>query len=126
VLKRTGQLLVTLALIAAIGGHWAVLQTVAWTGMLADNLRDSTFAEAIVKTFDGNHPCKLCHAISDGKQSEQKTEFQLAFKKLEFTHGRAEFRLDPPHQFRLLPESQYFLQGRSLAPPLPPPRPAIA
>ena len=123
--KRTGQLLLTLALIAAIGGHWAVLQTVAWTTMFADNLRDSSFTQAVAKTFNGSHPCKLCHEISAGKKSEKKTEFQFALKKLEFTLGSSAFHFYSPQEFRLLPQTCQVLQCRTLAPPLPPPRSAI-
>ena len=126
VFKRTGQLLLTLALVAAIGGHWALLQTVAWTSMFAENLRESSFTRAVTKTFDGNHPCKLCHAISEGKKSEKKTEFQFGLKKLEFTIGHTAFGFYSPQEFRLLPDTQEFRQCRTLAPPLPPPRPAIA
>ena len=126
VFKRTGQFLLTLALIAAIGGHWAVLQTVAWTTMFADNLRDSSFTQAVTKTFDGNHPCKLCHEISAGKKSEKTTEFQFALKRLEFTLGLSAIQFFSPQEFRLLPDICAVLQCRTLAPPLPPPRPAIA
>ena len=121
--KRIGQLLLTVALIAAIGGHWAVLQTVAWTTMFAGNLRDYSFTQAVTKTFDGNHPCKLCVEISAGKKSEKKTEFQFALKKLEFTFGFTPIHFFPPQEFRLLDERSDVLQCRTHAPPLPPPRP---
>jgi hypothetical protein len=123
VIKRSGQLLLTVALIAAIGGHWAVLQTVAWTTMLAENLRDSaTFSEAVVKTFDGSRPCTLCLQISAGKKSEKKTEFQFGLKKLEFTIGQSTFLFCPPQAFRLGGAPPDELYGLTLAPPLPPPR----
>ena len=121
-LKRLGQLALTLALVAVIGGHWAVLQTVAWTTMLADNLRDSSFTQAVTRTFSGEHPCKLCVEISAGKKSEQKSEFQFSLKKLEFTHGVSVFYFSPPQDFRLTAEGHTPLCGRNQVPPLPPPR----
>ena len=123
--KRFGQLLLTVALIAAIGGHWAVLQTVAWTTMLATNLRNYSFTQAVSKTFDGRHPRQLCHEISAGKKSEKNTEFQFALKKLEFTIGLTAFQFYSPQDFYLLDECYDIPQGRSHAPPLPPPRPAL-
>jgi hypothetical protein len=122
VFKRTGQLLLTLALIAAIGGHWAVLQTVAWTTMLAGNLRDVPLAVAVEKTFDGKHPCALCKQISAGKKSENKSEFQFGLKKLEFTHRAIAFHFSPPQHFRLTGERHRTLRALALTPPLPPPR----
>jgi len=123
VLKRLGQILLTLALVATIGGHWAVLQTVAWTTMLADNLRDAPLSEAVEKTFDGKHPCNLCKQISAGKKSEQKNEFQFSLKQLEFTHGGGTaFYFSPPQHFRLSGERHDTLKALALPPPLPPPR----
>ncbi|HEY2951339.1 MAG TPA: hypothetical protein VGK40_02085 [Verrucomicrobiae bacterium] len=60
---------VALALVLAIGGHWAVLQTAAWVGMVISYSQDSPLKEAVVKTFDGRHPCKLCKAVQAGKTS---------------------------------------------------------
>ncbi|MCC6234859.1 MAG: hypothetical protein IT580_19610, partial [Verrucomicrobiales bacterium] len=51
-----------LALVLATGLHWAVLQGVAWTGMLVTYSRDASLAEAVSRTLDGEHPCALCRA----------------------------------------------------------------
>ena len=90
--------------------------------MLADNLRNSSLSEAVLKTFDGNHPCKLCVEISTGKKSERKSEFQFALKKLEFTHGVAVVHVFPPQGFRLTGDPHDFLTSLNQVPPLPPPR----
>jgi hypothetical protein len=45
--------------------HLAVLQVVAWTGMFVENVQGGDLEEAIWRTFDGQHPCSLCHAIED-------------------------------------------------------------
>jgi hypothetical protein len=47
------------AVLAGLGLHWTVLQSIAWTTMLADHLRADSLAEAVQKTFDGEHPCCL-------------------------------------------------------------------
>jgi hypothetical protein len=37
VFGRIGNIFLVLALVAMLGAHWTLLQTVAWTTMLADN-----------------------------------------------------------------------------------------
>ena len=55
-----------------VGGHWAVLQTVAWSKMLADRMEDrASLRQAVAETFDGEHPCPLCRAIVQGKQKQE-------------------------------------------------------
>ena len=124
VLVRLGHFLLIFALLAATGGHWAVLQTVAWTNMLAINLRASSFEQALTKTFDGRNPCAICKQISAGKKSEKKTEFPAWATKLEFVAERAAFVFTAPKAFRLLPETSSPLLERAHQPPVPPPRPA--
>jgi len=45
VFSRIGHLLLIAGLRVATGGHWALLQTVAWTKMLADNLQTCSLSE---------------------------------------------------------------------------------
>src|SRR5258708_7996348 len=62
-----------LAFFLLAGGHWAILQTCAWLGMIVAYSRDGDGSTAISKTFDGKHPCRLCCAGHDSpKQEEQK------------------------------------------------------
>jgi hypothetical protein len=122
VLKRIGHLLLIVALIATIGGHWAVLQTVAWTTMLADNLQRDSFVEAVSKTFDGEHPCKMCHDISAGKQAEKKSAFAPTAKKLEFVSVPARYVFGGSENFYLLPEPNHRAHQLAHRPPVPPPR----
>jgi hypothetical protein len=64
----------------AIGLHWAALQSIAWVGMLITYSHSGSVASAFEKTFDGNHPCPLCNAISKGQQSGKKPDIQLGSK----------------------------------------------
>src|SRR5215469_12912704 len=98
------------ALLAATGTHWVLLQSVAWTTMLADNLRTGSLVEAVEKTFDGQHPCSLCKRISAGKKSEKKAEFSLSDQRLEFISKRAVFVFTAPSDFRLQPEASFLLR----------------
>lgn len=122
VFRKLGHVLLILALVGALGGHWAVLQTVAWTNMLATHLRTSSLEVAVTKTFDGNHPCGLCHEIKSGKKSEKKSELPGAAKKLEFVTDRPVFVFSPPADFQLRPAPSTSARQRGHQPPVPPPR----
>ena len=71
-LRLTGYPLLFLAMFSIAGGHWAVLQTVAWTGMVIEYSKDSPLATALIKTFSGKAPCKMCHTIEAGKEQESR------------------------------------------------------
>ncbi len=64
------------------GAHWMLLQTAAWTGMIFSRTQTATVAEAVKTTFDGDHPCGLCTAISKGQEEEQQKQPTLpTYKK---------------------------------------------
>ena len=111
-----------LAVLAATGTHWTVLQSIAWTRMLAENIGSSSFTEAVQKTFDGKHPCCLCKAIAAGKKSEQKREFTTQMQKFEFLPLKADFVFVAPTDFQLLPQANSFADSLTQKPPTPPPR----
>jgi hypothetical protein len=125
VFRKLGHVCLVVALLAAIGGHWAVLQTLAWTNMLAENLQTASLSEAVEKTFDGKHPCCLCKAITQGKKSEKKRECPVQLKKMEFILERLHFVFCPPQDFRLLPERSLSADDFASQPPVPPPRELI-
>jgi hypothetical protein len=122
VFVRFGKFVVIAALVATTGAHWILLQSVAWTTMLADNLHSSSFCEAVTKTFDGNHPCCLCKAIAAGKKSEQKREFTAQMQKLEFPPANENFTLIAPSQFQFLPLENFSAKSIAQKPLLQPPR----
>ena len=70
-------------LFVAIGGHWAVLQTVAWATMIVDYSKNAPLTEAVQKTFDGQHPCQICKGIQKSRQSEKKSNALELTKKIE-------------------------------------------
>ena len=58
-----------------LGGHWLVLQSVAWTRMLVDFSRQDSFTTAVAKTFDGEHLCPImCRKIQAGRQAEEQQQ----------------------------------------------------
>jgi len=123
---RRGKILVIALLVLTTGAHWAALQTVAWTNMLANNLRHDSFAEAVSKTFDGEHPCCLCKAIAAAKKSAKKSEAMSSVLKMEFPPIAEKLDLLPPFRFELIPQRSLFAELLSSPPPFPPPRTCFA
>jgi hypothetical protein len=126
VFARLGKFLVIVALVAATGLHWAALQTVAWTTMLVDNLHSASMQEALVKTFDGRHPCCLCKAIAAGKKSEKKSEAVSPVLKLEFPPTTEKFVLISPKPFSVFSPVELSADSSFPKPPVPPPRGFLA
>jgi hypothetical protein len=126
VLTRLAKFTLVLALACSIGLHWAFFQSLAWTSMLADNLRHDSLAQAVTHTFDGQHPCRLCKAIADGKKSEKKSEYPRFFKTLEFPPTAEEFVLTVPAHSAPPSRGDIFAESLSTTPPTPPPRTALA
>jgi hypothetical protein len=109
-------------LAGSIGLHWAFFQSLAWIGMVVSYSQDATLKEALVKTFDGQHPCVLCKEIAKGKRSEKKSEFPLQLKKFDFLAVKAQFVFAAPTNFWHLMAIDHCLKSVLLTPPTPPPR----
>ena len=121
-LTRLAKILIVLSLASWIGLHWAVLQAVAWTGMMVTYSQDATLAEAVSKTFDGRHPCKLCRQIEHEKQSEKKSDAQAEASKLDFAYTPIAFTFCPPTLFWETGTLTFNGPALSHVPPVPPPR----
>ncbi|WP_038167580.1 hypothetical protein [Verrucomicrobium sp. BvORR106] len=73
VVKRYLQsLLCLIAALHLVGGHWGVMQMVAWAQMLRDYSQDRSLVEAVLNTLDGEHPCPMCLKIKAGRVQEEK------------------------------------------------------
>jgi hypothetical protein len=121
VLLRLGKVCVVFALVATISAHWALLQTVAWTTMLANNLQSRSLHDAVTMTFDGEHPCPLCKAIAAGKKSEQKDQLALEKQRLEFPPLQDSLGLTGPAPVEI-PSPSTFSESVPQKPLTPPPR----
>ena len=119
---RIGKFLIVLALVATLGADWALLQTAAWTTMLANNLQSGSFHDALTKTFDGKHPCALCKAIAAAKKSEKKSEAVSKTLKMEFPPVAANFTLISPEPISAFSQAKISAASSFQKPPLPPPR----
>ena len=62
-MSRTIKITAALLLVLTLGLHWTLLQTIAWTGMIVSYSRNASLTEAVSKTFDGKHLCKMSKAI---------------------------------------------------------------
>jgi hypothetical protein len=118
------QIFTAILLAIAIGGHWAILQSLAWAGMIVNYAQTDSVREAFSKTFDGKHPCAVCKFVQHGTQNEKKPQ---AFKSMP--------KLDPMIQsdvpvfesrapFPICSTDEPILLSRRYLPPIPPPRQA--
>jgi hypothetical protein len=74
-------LVMALALFLVAGGHWAMLQGVAWATMVKDFSKTGSLTEAVGKTFDGKHPCAMCKKLTNARASEERAPVTLKVDK---------------------------------------------
>jgi len=124
-LRITGAAACLLAVFLSIGGHWAVLQSVAWARMLTDFAQTDSWGTALTKTFDDRHPCAMCLKIREGRAHEQKPPPILKWEELpEFVvQPNASLWSVPVTAARVaVPFVPTLHADFSLPPPKPPPR----
>ena len=123
---RLGQYCLIVAMFSACGGHWMLLQSVAWGGMIVEYARADGITAAVRTVFDGRHPCDLCKEIQKRRGNEQKPDAPVALKKIEL------FLAIPPLCVVVEPASwlqvavDSIAQRRGTEPPVPPPRAALS
>jgi len=122
VFLQFGKVLVIAALVLTTGAHWAALQTVAWTTMLANNLCTQSVSEAVSNTFDGAHPCPLCKAIAAAKKSQKKSDAVAPLLKMEFPPAPEKFAFISPEPISAFSLVNISADSSSSKPPVPPPR----
>jgi hypothetical protein len=120
--RRLIQFFVVAALIIAVGGHWAVLQSVAWVSMAVTYSQTDSWEVALKKTFSGEKPCKLCLAVKEGKEQEQKQSVLKVETKLDLVCLKPLAYIHPSLPSILLSIPSDVALPRAEAPPLPPPR----
>ena len=120
--RRWTRLLLAVALACSLGLPWAFLQTLAWTGMFVGNLTTSSVSAALQRTFDGEHPCALCKAITAGKKAEKKSDKLLPLKKLVGLTQTVAKVVYPPGSFSQAEADGVMHETLAHAPPTPPPR----
>ena len=90
--------------------------------MLVANARHAPLSEAVAETFDGAHPCELCHAVAAGKKSEKKSEVLPTVAKMDLICTLRTRTWLPPWVFYEYPRMNSAIPERLQSPPVPPPR----
>jgi hypothetical protein len=115
-----------------LGGDVAMLQIVAWTGMIVSRSAERGVAAAVESTFEGDEPCPLCKAVQAVQQSGSEEPpptpdglvGKLKLKDMLQAEDLVVMALAVLHQSSPAPAIDPALHGhtRSDAPPVPPPR----
>lgn len=105
-----------------LGLHWTVLQSVAWMTMLVNYSTATSFSDAVEMTFDGQHPCKLCIAVAEGKKTERQQALLKSFAKADWVLSSDVVCLTRPPATRLAMTDVVTPLPLRSPPPLPPPR----
>jgi len=122
VLCLAGRFVTVVALCSAIGLHWIALQSVAWTAMMIQNAKQTSFCQAVQRTFDGGHPCSLCHLVNKGNASGQKQDAQTVTPKIDIICVARTIRLLRIFAFFEYAPGDFSFLNCGESPPVPPPR----
>jgi hypothetical protein len=123
-MRQLGKWLVVGALFASVGGHFALVQTLAWGNMLLAYSKDASLTEAARMTFDGEHPCEMCKLVKESRENEERKPLIKAQTKLDVVLPMM-VRLKEPvasDHTVLLPDHPGSFRELSLPPPHRPPR----
>ncbi len=90
--------------------------------MIVDYSKRGSLCVAIAQTFDGAHPCSLCHIVNRGKATEKKSDLQLLTPKIDIICTKRVMTFVHPFV-----RFNYEMSGFSVceiyqSPPVPPPR----
>jgi hypothetical protein len=98
------------------------LQSIAWTTMIVEYAKHQSFRAAIVQTFDGGHPCSVCHMVSKGKNSEKKSDLQSPVQKIDLICVARVTRFLRPFVPFYFTTRNFSSAEITHSPPVPPPR----
>ena len=82
-MSRAVKAIAVVLLTLSLGLHWALLQSVAWAGMVVRYSQEDSLSTALAKTFDGRHSCKLCRIVQEGRSAEKAPAVELKLPKFE-------------------------------------------
>jgi hypothetical protein len=116
-------------LVASLGLHLALLQSVAWSLMFAGFMRaGDSIPAALSKTFDGQHPCRLCVWVrskaADSARDSSPSHAAPNLPKLELATPADALEWAAPALHPVtVASAPIFWARRPHTPPVPPPRP---
>jgi hypothetical protein len=122
VLRCIARAVTIFALCCAIGLHWIALQSLAWTTMIIDYSKRAPLCQAIAQTFDGAHPCSLCHIVNKGKTAEKKSALQLLTLKIDMICASRATSVPQPFIPIEYAARDFSFNKLGRSPPAPPPR----
>jgi len=125
VLRCIARAVTIFALCCAIGLQWLALQSIAWTAMVVGNAKRGSLCQAIAQTFDGAHPCSLCHIVNRGKTSEKRSDIQPVASKIDMIGASRAITLLRPFVDFEYSTSDFAFSEIAQSPPVPPPRPIL-
>jgi len=122
VFRCIGRIVTIFALCCAIGLQWLTLQSIAWTAMIVDYSKRGSLCEAIARTFDGAHPCSLCHIVDKGKTTEKKSDLQRLTPRIDMICTKRAIVLLRPFAYVDYAAGDFSVFKIGESPPAPPPR----
>ena len=125
-MRRLTHVIVLAAFVFSLGGHWYILQGLAWANMIREYSQVVPFTQAVGMTFSGQYPCAICKAIADHKSADQQKAFTLDKDEKKFPLPVRLVMFRPVASAIAYPDLVSLLQLRSEAPPTPPPRPTLS
>jgi len=125
-IDKIGRAVIVVALCLSLGAHWALLQSLAWGSMIVCYSREAPIADALAKTFDGNHPCALCKHVAAGSNSEKKDAAEIGPVKPDLICATRHISVVPRSSDFAFAKFFVALVSHNEAPPLPPPRLSLA
>ncbi len=84
-MNRYAKLCLVTALILSLGGHWHVLQVLAWAKMMQERVPTMGVSEALTSVFGGVEPCDRCLTIREHRDDRNDSPASLlkSGKKIE-------------------------------------------
>jgi hypothetical protein len=79
-MARSSSIILLLAFLMANHVHLPLMQVVAWSSMLISYSQDYSLPEALVMTFDGEHPCPMCKAIDQAREASTEHSLPTGFQ----------------------------------------------
>jgi hypothetical protein len=123
-LLRFAQVILVFAVFCMANGSDFIVQGFAWGTMIIDYSSRDTVVEAVLKTFDGNHPCKICKKVDEQQNSQTKRMIETGLRKLDLCCAAPELFELPDLGSTSFPAFETKTLPMSGDPPFQPPRSA--